>query len=85
MKAIAINEFGGRDKLQFMDLPVPEIKPGEILVKVKAAGVNPVDWKIQGRIYQRSLSIPVPYYPGLGRGGNCGTGWRRGDTLYRGR
>ncbi|MDH3557537.1 MAG: NADP-dependent oxidoreductase, partial [Deltaproteobacteria bacterium] len=47
MKTIAIKEFGGRDKLQFMDLPVPEIKPGEILVKVKAAGVNPVDWKIR--------------------------------------
>ena len=47
MKAIAINEFGGRDTLQLMDLPVPEIKPGEILVKVKAAGVNPVDWKIR--------------------------------------
>ena len=47
MKAIAINEFGGRDKLQLMDLPTPEIKPGEILVKVKAAGVNPVDWKIR--------------------------------------
>ena len=47
MKAIAINEFGGRDKLQFMDLPVPAIKPGEILVRVKAAGVNPVDWKIR--------------------------------------
>ncbi len=47
MKTIAINEFGGRDKLQFMDLPVPEIKPGEILVRVKAAGVNPVDWKIR--------------------------------------
>ena len=47
MKSIAINEFGGRDTLQLMDLPVPEIKPGEILVKVKAAGVNPVDWKIR--------------------------------------
>jgi len=47
MKAIAINEFGGRDKLQLMDLPVPETKSGEILVKVKAAGVNPVDWKIR--------------------------------------
>ena len=47
MKAIAINEFGGRDTLQLMDLPVPEIKPGEILVNVKAAGVNPVDWKIR--------------------------------------
>jgi NADPH:quinone reductase-like Zn-dependent oxidoreductase len=47
MKAIAINEFGGRDTLQLLDLPMPEIKPGEILVKVKAAGVNPVDWKIR--------------------------------------
>ncbi len=47
MKAIAINEFGGRDKLQLMDLPVPEIQRGEILVRVKAAGVNPVDWKIR--------------------------------------
>jgi len=47
MKAIAINEFGKRDKLQLMDLPVPEIKAGEILVRVKAAGVNPVDWKIR--------------------------------------
>jgi len=47
MKAIAINEFGGRDTLQLMDLPVPEVKPEEILVKVKAAGVNPVDWKIR--------------------------------------
>jgi NADPH:quinone reductase-like Zn-dependent oxidoreductase len=47
MKAITINDFGGRDKLQLMDLPVPPVKEGEILVQVKAAGVNPVDWKIR--------------------------------------
>jgi len=47
MKAIAIDEFGGRDKLQLMDLQVPEYSPEEILVKVRAAGVNPVDWKIR--------------------------------------
>lgn len=47
MKAIAINDFGGRDKLQLMDPPLPEVKKNEILVKVKAAGVNPVDWKIR--------------------------------------
>ncbi len=47
MKAIAINEFGGPDKLQLIDLPVPEVKGAEILVQVKAAGVNPVDWKIR--------------------------------------
>ena len=47
MKAIAINEFGGKDTLQLMDLPMPKINEGELLVKVKAAGVNPVDWKIR--------------------------------------
>ena len=54
MKAIAITEFGGREKLKLMDLPVPEIKHGEMLVRVKAAGVNPVDWKIrEGRLQKR--------------------------------
>jgi NADPH2:quinone reductase len=47
MKAIAISEFGGPDKLQLIDLPAPEVKEAEILVQVKAAGVNPVDWKIR--------------------------------------
>jgi NADPH:quinone reductase-like Zn-dependent oxidoreductase len=47
MKAIAISEFGGSDKLQLIDLPAPEVKEAEILVQVRAAGVNPVDWKIR--------------------------------------
>ena len=47
MKAIAITEFGGRDKLQLMELPLPEAGRNEILVRVRAAGVNPVDWKIR--------------------------------------
>ena len=47
MKAIAISDFGGRDTLQLMDLPIPEAGKAEILVRVKAAGVNPVDWKIR--------------------------------------
>ena len=47
MKAIAIQEFGGRDKLRLMDLPIPEVGPQDVLIQVKAAGVNPVDWKIR--------------------------------------
>lgn len=52
MRAIAIQEFGGRDKLQVMDLPAPEPAHGEVLISVKAAGVNPVDWKIRARFPQ---------------------------------
>jgi NADPH:quinone reductase-like Zn-dependent oxidoreductase len=47
MRAIAIQEFGGRDKLQLLDLPIPPVGPRDVRIRVKAAGVNPVDWKIR--------------------------------------
>lgn len=47
MKAALIREFGGPETLQIADLPRPEPGPGEVLVKIAAAGVNPVDWKIR--------------------------------------
>jgi NADPH2:quinone reductase len=43
MKAIALTETGGVDRLRLMDLPTPEPGPGEVLVRVLAAGVNLVD------------------------------------------
>jgi NADPH2:quinone reductase len=64
MKAIAIREFGGRDKLERMDLPVPEVGDGEILVRVKAAGVNPVDWKIREGWLKDLFPHRFPLVPG---------------------
>lgn len=60
MKAMAIQEFGGRDKLQLMDLPVPDVGPEEVLVQVKAAGVNPVDWKIREGFLREVLPYEFP-------------------------
>lgn len=45
MKAIIINEFGGTDELQFTELEKPAIKEDEVLVKVHALAINPVDVK----------------------------------------
>jgi NADPH:quinone reductase-like Zn-dependent oxidoreductase len=45
MKVIILKEFGGVDQLEQTDLPVPEVKEGEVLVKVKAISINPVDIK----------------------------------------
>jgi len=88
MKAIAINEFGGLDKLQLMDLPVPEIRPGEILVKVSAAGVNPVDWKIREGYLKDLFSHQFPVILGWDAAGvvqgvgNGVTRFKQGDEIF---
>ncbi|KUL48055.1 NADP-dependent oxidoreductase [Streptomyces sp. NRRL S-1521] len=46
-KAYAYTEHGGPEVETFLDLPVPEPGPGQLLVAVRAAGVNPVDWKLR--------------------------------------
>lgn len=54
MRAIEIKEFGGPEVLQPCERPVPELKPGEVLIKVHAAGVNRPD------VFQRTGNYPVP-------------------------
>jgi NADPH:quinone reductase-like Zn-dependent oxidoreductase len=43
MKASVIHEYGGPEVLRYEDYPDPVVQPGEVLVRVAAAGVNPVD------------------------------------------
>ncbi|GAA2878181.1 NADPH:quinone reductase [Actinoplanes cyaneus] len=47
MKAIQIHEAGGPEVLRYDEVPVPEIGPGEVLVKVHAVGINPPDWYLR--------------------------------------
>ena len=51
MRAIAIESFGGRDRLKIMDLPTPEPGPDDVLVGVRAAGVGPWDVKTREGIF----------------------------------
>ncbi|WP_327676428.1 NADP-dependent oxidoreductase [Kitasatospora sp. NBC_00458] len=51
MKAIAIRRYGGPEVVEYTDLPDPKVGPDSVLVQVRAAGVNPVDWKVRdGRL-----------------------------------
>jgi NADPH:quinone reductase-like Zn-dependent oxidoreductase len=61
MKAVIINEFGGKDKLIYTeDFPKPEVHEGEVLVCIKAAGVNPVDFKIREGLRRKSpINFPL--------------------------
>jgi NADPH:quinone reductase-like Zn-dependent oxidoreductase len=57
MKAVRIHSFGGPEVLRFEDAPRPEPRTHQVLVRVHAAGVNPVDWKIrEGKLGK----IPLP-------------------------
>lgn len=47
MKAVVIHRYGSPEVLQYEDVEQPKIKPSELLVKVHASSVNPIDWKIR--------------------------------------
>ncbi|WP_261561425.1 NADP-dependent oxidoreductase [Frankia tisae] len=47
MKAIRLHDFGGPEVLRYDEVPIPELKPGEVLVHVRAVGVNPPDWYVR--------------------------------------
>lgn len=65
MKAVRQHEFGGPEVLRYEDAPMPELKPGEVLVRVHAVGVNPPDWylregyKMLPPEWQPHVSFPV--------------------------
>lgn len=89
MKAIRINEFGGPDvmKLEEVERPIPA--SDEILVKVYASGVNPMDWKIrEGGEVEERLNIKLPLTPGWDAAGiveevgSAVTGFKKGDEVY---
>ena len=58
MKAVRIHEYGGASVLSYEDAPLPEINQDDVLIKVHASGVNPVDWKVSEGIRKRNTSFP---------------------------
>lgn len=87
MKAAVIHEYGDNDVVQYTDVERPEPKSGEALVRVHAAGVNPVDWKIRGGAGQRlGLSLPIRLGGELAgtieRVGDGVQGFQEGDAVY---
>lgn len=64
MKAAIYKEFGGADKIEVTLVDVPEVKEGEVLVWIKAAGVNPVDAFVREGYLKDFLPYKFPIIPG---------------------
>ncbi len=88
MKAIVIHQYGGPEVLKYEDAPRPEPKEDEILIRVMAASVNPVDVGIRSGIYAQYFHTKLPLIPGMDAAGiveQTGakiTKFKKGDPVY---
>jgi NADPH:quinone reductase-like Zn-dependent oxidoreductase len=65
MQAVVFEEFGGPEVLRTQDVAEPHAGPGEVRVTVRAAGVNPIDFKIRRGWTQGFIDVTFPATPGL--------------------
>src|SRR5438093_7161527 len=86
MKAIRVHEFGGPEVLRVEEVPTPEPGPGEVLVRMHAIGVNPVETYIRAGKYARLPALPyTPVNDGAGvveQIGDSITRFEPGDRVY---
>ena len=88
MKAVRFHSYGGPEVLVYEDVPKPEPAAGEVLVKVHATSVNPIDWKIRAGHMRGFREYPLPFILGWDVSGvieSVGSGaaqWKPGDEVY---
>lgn len=88
MKAVQIHAYGGPEVLKYEDAPRPTAQAGEILVRVHAAGVNPVDWKVREGYLKEMMPVQFPLILGYDVAGTVeavGAGvteFAPGDAVY---
>ncbi|MFE4106463.1 NAD(P)-dependent alcohol dehydrogenase [Almyronema epifaneia] len=88
MKAIAINQYGSADVLEYLELAEPTLKANALKVKVQAASINPVDWKVRQGTLKLLSGRSFPKVLGSDLAGEvvaCGdrvTLFKPGDEIY---
>jgi NADPH:quinone reductase-like Zn-dependent oxidoreductase len=88
MKAVVLHEYGGPSKLKYEDFADPTPGPGEVLVRVQAVSINPVDWKMRSGAAKDRFPVTFPGI--LGRDvagvvreiGEGVTGFKEGDRVF---
>ncbi len=86
MKAIQARQFGGPDVMKLEEVSEPKAGAGQIVVRLEAAGVNPVDTYIRAGSY--GYKPPLPYTPGMDGAGTAESvgegvsGFKKGERVY---
>jgi alcohol dehydrogenase len=91
MKSAQISRYGSSDVIEInQNAPEPTLSSGKVLVSIKAAGVNPVDWKIREGAFQQMIELQFPSTLGIDFSGvikQAGEGvsnsdFKQGDEVY---
>jgi NADPH:quinone reductase-like Zn-dependent oxidoreductase len=91
MKAIRFHQYGGVENLQFEDIPVPQLTKGQVLVRVRAASINPIDIKLAAGMKRPVLNnkaVDLPWIPGCEFSGTVESvaediaGIQKGDEVF---
>jgi NADPH:quinone reductase-like Zn-dependent oxidoreductase len=88
MKAFRIHTYGGSEALVLENVPIPQTREGEILIRVHAAGVNPLDWKVSEGYGKDRLNHKLPLILGwdvsgvIEASGSGVTNFKAGDDVY---
>lgn len=88
MRAWQMTQYGPPESMAIVELPRPEPGPRQLLVRVRATSVNPVDWKMASGRYRPFITAPFPFVPGFDVAGEvvaCGAEAARfavGDRVY---
>lgn len=88
MRAIIYNSYGKQENFHWTEKPIPTAKENEILVKVKASSINPVDWKIRKGEMKLFMNKKFPKGLGVDFAGtveNIGNGitkFKKGDDVF---
>ena len=60
MKALVAKDYGDVDQLELREMPEPEVGPGDVRVKVAAASINPIDWKLLAGARRKLMELHFP-------------------------
>jgi len=88
MQTIQAQDYGGPEVLVPTQVPLPEPNADQVLIQLRAAGVNPADWKYRSGVFKQFMPLQFPWTPGMEGAGNVQavgsnvTGFKKGQAVY---